>query len=482
MLNYVPGPTGEKFIESRAFGKLIGGPIGSGKSTVALMDLVSRAIEQGSFGGVRRTKFLLMRNTMQQLKTTVKPLIDSWLVEIPTRMGGYPAGEWRLSDNTFEMKFRLQDGTSVHSDFIMMAADTPDDVRRLLSVEASAAWVEEAREVDEAVFNGLQGRVARFPSRAAGGVTYPGVICSTNPPALGTFWHELMVNPPSTFEIFMQPAAMLADGAWNPKAENLEHLDPDYYDHIAAGKRDGWLDVYLRNNFGAGEWGNPIYKGSWKSDFHVAKEPLKPISQSLNKLVIGMDNGLQAACCIGQQDARGRVNILGECFVPEDETMGVETFMDRLMVPRLAQDFPMFKRENILFVMDPACWQRSQANEMTIASVVQNRGFAVLKASTNDPERRIGAVEALLTRQIDGKAGFLVDPSCKHLTAGFEWGYRYRKSQSGQGTLTPEKNHFSHLADAAQYLGLHFAGAINGTGSYLRRPAAKKIQSASYMY
>lgn len=482
MLNYVPGPTGERFIESRAFGKIIAGPVGGGKSTVALMDLVSRAISQKPFGGERRTKFLILRNTMAQLKSTVAPLINAWLVEIPTRLGGYPAGEWRLSENTFEMKMRLQDGTTVRSDFIMMAADTPDDVRRLLSVECSAAWVEECREVVEEVFDGLQGRVARFPSRAAGGVTYPGVICSTNPPALGTFWHELMTAPPKTFEVFMQPAAMLPDGSWNPDAENIEHLAPGYYDQLAEGKRDGWVAVYLRNEFGAGDFGNAVYKGSWKNDFHVAKEPLKPISQSLNKLIIGMDNGLQAACTIGQQDARGRVNILGECYVPESETMGVETFMDRMLVPKLAAEFPMFKRENILFILDPACWQRAQVSEDTIALAVQRRGFAVMKAPTNDPERRIGAVETLLSRQVDGKAGFLVDPRCKHLIQGFDWGFRYKKSQSGQGTLTPEKNHFSHQADSCQYLGLHFAGAINGTGSYMQRPTARKVVPSGYKY
>ena len=481
MLNYTPGPTGGEFLSSRAFLKLAMGPVGGGKSTVALFDLYQRALNQVEFGGVRRTKFGILRNTMQQLKATVKPLLDTWFVEMPTRLGGYPMGEWKLTDNTFVMKFKLPDGTIVHSDFLLLPADTPDDVRRLLSLELSAAWVEECREVVEEVFDGLQGRVARFPSRAAGGVTYPGVICSTNPPPLGTFWHTFITTPPETAEIFIQPAAMLEDGSWNPEAENREHLHPDYYDNLVAGKKSGWIDVYIRNQFGPGEWGNPIFKGSYKREFHTSKTTLSVISQSLNPLLVGMDNGLQAAAVIGQQDMRGRVNVLGECYVPEDQTMGVESFLDKLLIPMLRSRFPQISAQNTVFVLDPACFARSQVDEKTIAQAVQNRGFTVVRASSNDPERRIDAVEGLLNRQIDGGAGLLLDPSCTYLAQALEWGYRYKKTQAGQGTLTPEKNHFSHLSDAFQYLSLHY-NLAQSAGAMAGRRQARPVVKSTYVY
>ena len=126
MLNYSPSPTGDKFLKSKAFLKLIMGPVGGGKSTVALMDLVDRAVEQRPFNNVRRTKFIILRNTIAQLKATVKPLMDTWFVT----MTKGTMGQWRLSDNVFEAKFKMPDGTVVHSEFVLMAADTPDDVRR----------------------------------------------------------------------------------------------------------------------------------------------------------------------------------------------------------------------------------------------------------------------------------------------------------------------------------------------------------------
>lgn len=477
MLTYKPGPTGAKFLASRSFIKGLMGPVGGGKSTVCLFDLLARAVSQQPFKGVRRTKFIILRNTMAQLTTTVKPLIDHWFVT----MTDGRLGQWRLSERTFEAKFALPDGTTVHSEFVLMPADTPDDVRRLLSLEASAAWVEESREVDPEVFSGLQGRVNRFPNRASGGVTYPGVIFSTNPPPLGSFWHQVISTPPKGWEVFVQPPAMLPDGTLNPAAENLENLAPDYYENLVSGKSEAWISVYLRNEFGPGDMGQPVFKSSFRKEFHVAQSPLKPIVQTLNPLVVGMDNGLQAAASLMQMDARGRVNVLGEVYVPEEETMGVETFLDRLLIPRLANEFP-FRRENIVFSLDPACFQRSQVDEKTIAQAVMQRGFKVQRACTNAPDLRINAVEQLLARHIDGGAGFLVDPRCQHTINALEWGYRYKRTTSGAPSLVVEKNHFSHMGDAVQYGALHFSNGGAPGGMWRPHAQVSPPRAVRYVY
>lgn len=474
---YKPGPTGARFLASKAFAKLICGPVGGGKSTVALMDLVRRAINQAPFDGVRRTKFAIVRNTAAQLKSTVKPMMDTWLVT----MTGGRMGKWRLTENVFEMRLKLPDGTIVHSEFLLMPADTPDDVRRLLSLEVSAAWVEECREIDPEVFAALQGRTNRFPARIAGGVTDPGVICSTNPPPTGGFWHEYMTKPTRGVEIFMQPPALLDDDTLNPDAENLENLAPDYYDNLVSGKTEDWINVYLKNKFGAGSNGRPLYRASFRRSFHVAKEPLKAVLTGINPLVVGMDNGLQAAAAILQQDARGRVNILGEAYVPEEETMGVESFLDKLLIPVLRNKFPQFPKEKVLFVLDPACFARSQLNEATIAQAVMRRGYRAIQASTNDPEQRISAVEQLLTRQIDGGAGLLIDESCTHITDALEWGHRYKRTAAGVHTTDAEKNHHSHIGDAVQYACLHYNAELRGSPLSRARRARPVIKKA-YAY
>lgn len=471
-INFTPGPTGANFLNSFAFMKLICGPVGGGKSTVALFDLINRAANQKpGAGNVRRTRFIILRNTVAQLKSTVKPLIDQWLVEMAEGQVGY----WKVSDNIFVFTLDLPDGTKVESEFWLMAADTPDDVRRLLSVECSAAWVEEAREVNADVFSGLQGRVNRYPNRANGGVTYPGVICSTNPPPVGGFWHEIISTPPRGWEIFMQPPALLDDGTLNPDAENLENLAPDYYDNLIGGKTDDWIDVYLKNQFGAGNYGKPVYRSSFKKSFHVATAELQGIFGATSKLIIGMDNGLQSSAVLTQRNMRGQIAVLDEVYVPKDTTMGVERFMDTLVIPKLNEKWHQFRTEDILFVLDPACFQRGQADETTIAQVVAKRGYQVLKARSNNLEPRIGAVEGLMAGQVDGKAMLTISPCCSYLIEGMEWGYRFKPDKGDQSTAIPEKNHHANTQDAFQYAAMfHY-----GPPKEVHRPTKRNVARVS---
>jgi hypothetical protein len=472
--DYTPGPTGAKFMLHPGFVRVICGPVGGGKSTVALMELVRMAGAQAPNDlGVRRSRFIILRNTVAQLKSTVKPLIDQWLVEMPAGQ----VGKWKLTDNIFHMQFRMSDGTSVDSEMWLMAADTPDDVRRLLSVECSAAWVEEAREIDQAVVEGLMGRTNRFPSRAMGGVTRAGVICSTNPPGIGSYWHQVMSAPPESWGIFMQPPAILDDGSINPEAENLEHLAPDYYPNLIEGKTEEWVEVYLKNKFGAGGHGLPVFKRTFRKAFHVAADPLMAVYTSSNPLIVGMDNGLTAAAVIGQQDMRGRINLLDECYVADGDSMGVERFLDTKLVPKLRNEWPA-PPERVRFVVDPACFQRSQVNEMTIAGAIEKRGFQVVRASTNDPERRITAVENLLAGQIDGGAKLLASPKCTHIINALEWGYRFKTQADGTLTQTVLKNHHSHIAEALQYLCLHY----NLTVDPFRAVRSRPVERVNYLY
>lgn len=104
----------------------------------------------------------------------------------------------------------------------------------------------------------------------------------------------------------------------------------------------------------------------------------------------------------------------------------------------------------------------------------------MVKASTNDPERRVGAVENLLARQIDGGPGFLIDPSCTHLINTFEWSYRFKKSRAGEQTTSPDKNHAANQADSCQYLALAFDAGISHTS--MQRQAARPVVKKGYMY
>ena len=62
---------------------------------------------------------------------------------------------------------------------------------------------------------------------------------------------------------------------------------------------------------------------------------------------------------------------------------------------------------------------------------------------------------------VEGKPVLLIDRRCTQLIKGFEGGYAYKRMQvSGERFADkPDKNMFSHVHDAAQYL---FLGAGEG--------------------
>ena len=71
-ITFSPPPTGSQMMLSDSFYRMILGPLGSGKTTTVLFELVRRACEQWPGpDGIRRTRFALLRQTLSQLKNTV---------------------------------------------------------------------------------------------------------------------------------------------------------------------------------------------------------------------------------------------------------------------------------------------------------------------------------------------------------------------------------------------------------------------------
>lgn len=246
-INYTPPKSLAGFLTSEAFVSLVSGPVGSGKSSAAMMKIAYHAkkMRKGR-DGVRRSRAVVVRNTNQMLTDATIPTFMTWFPE-------GVAGSYARTDKRFFLRF-----DDVECEVLFRGLDDANDVRRLLSLECSFGILDEYREIHPDIFNALQGRVGRYPSVANGGcVTDEGVPNhhiwgATNAPDADTFWEEYMSEPPTTAQIFMQPSALSAECDW------VENLVDGYYTTLAEGKTEDWIDVYIHNKFGRSLSGSPV--------------------------------------------------------------------------------------------------------------------------------------------------------------------------------------------------------------------------------
>ena len=416
--------------------KVLAGPIGGGKSVTCVYELLRRAQnQQPNAKGVRRSKWLIVRNTAEQLKQTTFQTFTEWV------QPGV-AGEWKVTDKTFYLRALHPDGTIIEAAFLFIALDTPDDVRKALSLECTGLWGNECRELNAEVVDGLISRANRFPPMSDGGATEPGAIFDTNMPELESWWGEKMTNPPENWSIHIQPPALIPDTERvNPNADNLVNLAPTYYTNLVAGKPPDWINVYLRVKYGFSQSGLPVFR-SFKEHIHVAKKELLYNHQLL--VVVGLDPGIGGTgAAIGQMDLFGRMIVLDEIVC---QGVGAMRFVDDYLKPLLKNKYP---GADVVISIDPAADNRTQIDEMTVANSLRKRGFKVQTAHTNKIDARISAVDFYFNRLVDGEAALLINASCKHMIRALAGGYRYNVTKAGVTALEPCKDKHSHICFVA---------------------------------
>ena len=457
-IQYEPPPTVAAFLESGKFGNFIIGPVGSGKTTGVLFRIVKMAKEQRKGpDGFRRFRAIIVRNTGQQLMDTSKKSWDTWFPE-------GEAGVYERTNKIFHMYF-----DDVKLEVWFRPLDTPEDVRRLLSVEASAIVFDEFREIHPDIYSAATGRVGRYPSSKDGGPYKEdgtpnfGVFGATNPPDDDTFWSDFIENPPDNVAIFRQPSGL------SPEAENLDHLPDGYYTNLCEGQSEDWINVYVHGLFGRSLSGQPVFS-CFRKEFHVSKTPIRYNPASIQTLIVGFDcTGLGPAAVIGQVGFGGRLYIYDELYA---EDTGPLRFVREQLKPLLVSKYSGAK---ILMVVDPAGVARG-ADEKSTVDLLRVEGFKVIAAKTNSIQARISAVESYLTRVIDGVSGVVIDPACKVLISGLQGKYRYKMNTKGELADTPEKvRPIADVQVSLQYLCLHAdGGSLFGVEMQSKRREVKQ--------
>jgi len=439
-LNYEASFTCAEYIQSRDKLKILAGPVGGGKTSASIVHMVLNAINQeADTDGIRRSRHLIIRNTSPMLRqTTIKSFLD-WVPD-----GVF--GRWLSSDKVFKMQF-----DDVDAEFLFLALEDANDIRKLLSLEATTAFFNEFREINPDVIDGLIGtkRIGRYPSRKQGpGATYPCIIADTNMPAQDSWHQQVMDGEIGGWTLFKQPSGR------SPEAENLQFLPPDYYN------TDGLSDEYIRTmidcEYGTSREGLPVFRSTFIPDFHIAKEPLRVITGESHPLIVGLDAGLTPAAIIGQTTPKGTTHVLDECWTPPENSMGMERYLVTRLLPMLRSKYAGCP---VRVVVDPAAMQRAQATEETVYEIIKKHGLQVVTATTNKQDLRIGSAEMLFAMQVEGKAGLLIDKKCVGLIAALRHGYKYAAKRDGEIEEKPLKNHpDSDIADAFTYFTLQMGG------------------------
>lgn len=464
-ISYTAPPTCARFMKSDAFGRLIAGPVGSGKTTACLFELFRRACEQAPApDGRRYTRFAIVRQTLKQLKDTVLKDITSWLQGIAS---------YKVSDNTVYITVG-----DVRSEWLLIPLEDQEDQRRLLSMQLTGAWMSECIEMDVGIISPLAGRCGRYPSAAQGGCTWHGIIADTNMPSMGSPWHGFMdVSTPPDWQIFIQPSGM------SGRAENLEWLlqspatlalpvnDPirraqgrKYYERFVRSNSPDWCRRYVYAEYGDDPSGTAVFRESFKQSFHVVDD-LEPVGTF--PLLVGLDFGRDPCSVVTQLDHRGRLLILEEIMA---EDIGLELQIQRAIKPALFQE--RYLGKPVVIVGDPAGNQRSTLYEETSFDLIKREGFKAYPAPTNDIDARIRAVESYLLSQRDGGPAMLIHRDrCPTLIRALAGGYRFAKSRDGRRKPNPDKNEYSHIADALQYAAVAAHGGLVGMiSAHLRKP------------
>jgi len=469
-ISYVPpGPVAAAFHADDSFVRGLMGPVGSGKSSSCCVEIMRRAIEQRpSPDGIRRSRWLVIRNTYPELKSTTIRTWENWFSSAvaPIRWDTPITSVMKIGD--------IGDGTAMELEVMFMALDRPTETGKLRSLELTGAWINEASEIPKEIFDMTTQRVGRYPSRLVGGPSWSGVILDTNPCDDDHWYYKVAEEEsPPEWAFFRQPGGLFKEGEVykpNPEAENVYNLPNgyEYYLRQVTSKQDDWINVFLLGNYGSTKDGKPVYP-EYNDKVHCLTKNVEA-ARGL-PLVLGWDFGLTPACVVAQVTTRGKLIILDE-FVSED--MGIRQFANDIVKPALINKYSGY---TIFSAGDPAGNIRAQTDERTCLQELLEAGITTEPASTNDFLPRRESVAYFLTRLTDGEPAFELNPRCTIIRKGLSGRYKFeriRTSGNARYKDRPVKDIYSHIQDALQYLCLRVRSGL--TPSRARTVTAKSAK------
>lgn len=437
--SYENVPTIKRFAQSDAFVRGLMGPVGGGKSAGSIVEFVRRSQAMPrSHDGIRHSRWGVVRNTFSELRDTTLKSIFQWMP--PQYFGHYAESRHSYSIKAFP---------GVDMELLFIAMDRPDDVKKLLSLELTGGFVNEAREVPWAAIDLMQSRLGRYPPKRDISEPYwYGMWMDTNPPDSDSKFYrfyEEEKHPPGFAELFKQP------GGRTPMAENLTNLPEGYYQKLAIGKAPEWIKIYIDGQYGFLVEGKLVYP-EYNDAVHCKDvHPIEGVT-----IIRSWDFGLTPCCVFSQMLPDGRWLVFDEMT---SDNMSIDQFSDDVL-NHCQRAFrgakPRFEDWG-----DPAGEQRVQTDSRTCFQIMLAKEIQI-EGSIQDPTLRQEAVRKVLrTPGQDWEPMFIINPRCKVLRKGFMGGYHRRRMQTAgpeRYSSDPQKNEYSHPHDALQYALVQYFG------------------------
>lgn len=468
ILQYTPPATVKEFIKhftpNELFMDWIVGPVGSGKTTGIFFKLIYMAGLQtpSPIDGMRRTRCVIVRSTMPQLRDTTIKSFNYWFKD-------GQAGKWKATTSDFILRFG-----DIECEVMFRPLDTPDDVDRVLSLEVTFAIIDEFVQIPKAIVDALSARCGRYPPEIEGGATNWGMWGASNPGNEVDWWYPYLEDhgllpegeEPTNWTYFKQPSG------FTPSAENLDNLPGKelYYTNLAKGKAQHWVKQFIETEWGYSLNGKPVFP-MFNRDLHVSKRPLIP--NPTLQLLIGYDPGVHSGLTLGQYTNWGQLVVLDEVVLEGFST-------ERMIAERLK---PLLRRKylgyEVLIIPDPSSVNRAQGTDTSVLRELKKH-FAVKEDSNNVIETRLSPAQYYMMRLTTSGPALLIDPSCVHLTRALVGGYKYTTTKGDVTREVPDKNIHSNIADSFTYLARYVKSGEDMAGRRASRPAPAQRMRTSY--
>ena len=286
-------------------------------------------------------------------------------------------------------------------------------------------YIDEAEEIQETVFDRLQGRLSlNRTGRQCGFLT-------SNPPNKDHWIYQRFVEKPTSDYELIHASTY----------ENEQYLPSGYIETLEKMPLS-WRKKYLDGQFGFTPDGKPFYDG-FRESLHK-----RDLTYLKGKTIFrGIDFGWWHPACVWMQfDVAGRLMVLAEL-------LGSEITIDKFAKQIIAFENEHFPKQQFKTYYDPAGIQKTDKSEKTSVQILaENRITGSSRASTYRERKEL--IERQMSTLIAGIPGLIVNKTCPIIIDGFLGGYHYPSNKDGTPTSKeePEHDYYSHLMNAMEYV------------------------------